>query len=71
METHICPKCTGTMDEGYVSWAGSSATGYVSKKQTGMLRSVTKISPARACTDCGYVEMYLDPKELRKKIPGA
>lgn len=68
METHACPKCNGTMDEGYMSWSGSGSSGYVSKKQTGMLRTVTRISLARACTNCGYVEMYLDPKELKQRI---
>jgi predicted nucleic-acid-binding Zn-ribbon protein len=66
METHACPKCNETMDEG--SLTSSDQPGYVSKKQTGMLRTVTKISVARACTNCGYVEMYLDPKELKQRI---
>lgn len=66
METHPCPKCNETMDEG--SLTASDQIGYVSKKQTGMLRTVTKISRARACLNCGYVEMYLDPKELKSRI---
>jgi len=56
------------MDEGNMSWSGSGASGYVSKKQTGMLRVVTKISQARACPNCGFVEMYLDPNELKQKL---
>ena len=66
METHLCPKCNEPMDEG--SLTSSDQPGYVSRKQTGMLRTVTKISQARACTNCGYVEMYLDPKELKQRI---
>lgn len=66
METHPCPKCNEPMDEGAISV--SNQIGYVSKKQTGMLRTVTKISRAYACPNCGYVEMYLDPKELRSRI---
>jgi predicted nucleic-acid-binding Zn-ribbon protein len=54
------------MDEGAVS--ASDRIGYVSKKQTGVLRTVTQIRQARACPNCGYVEMYLDPKELKKNI---
>lgn len=54
------------MDEGLLST--SDQPGYVSRKQTGMLRTVTKIQQARACLNCGYVEMYLDPKELRQRI---
>jgi len=68
METHPCPKCNEPMDEGYMSWSGSNQNGYVSKKQTGMLRVVTKITLAHACPNCGYVEMYLDPKELKQRI---
>jgi hypothetical protein len=54
------------MDEGAISSSGQ--IGYVSKKQTGMLRTVTQIRQARACPNCGYVEMYLDPKELKQRI---
>lgn len=56
------------MDEGMLSMSGSSYTGYLSNKQTGMLRTVTLIKQARACPNCGYVEMYLDPKELKSRI---
>jgi len=66
METHPCPKCNEPMDEGMLS--ASDPIGYVSKKQTGMLRSVTQIRQARACPNCGYVEMYLDQKELKSRI---
>jgi predicted nucleic-acid-binding Zn-ribbon protein len=56
------------MDEGRISWSGDSSSGYVSNKQTGMLRKVTNITLARACPNCGYVEMYLNPQELKQKI---
>ena len=68
MDTHPCPKCNEPMDEGTISV--SNQMGYVSKKQTGMLRTVTQIKQARACLSCGYVEMYLDPQELTKRITG-
>ncbi|MFZ5910225.1 MAG: hypothetical protein ACOYYU_09445 [Chloroflexota bacterium] len=68
METYACPKCDSTMDEGRISWSGDSGAGYVSNKQTGMLRKVTNITLARACPNCGYVEMYLNPQELKQKI---
>ncbi len=68
METHVCPKCDSIMDEGRISWSGDSDAGYVSNKQTGMLRRVTNITLARACPNCGYVEMYLNPQELQQKI---
>jgi len=68
MDTHPCPKCNEPMDEGTVSV--SDQMGYVSKKQTGMFRTVTPIRQARACPNCGYVEMYLDPKELKQRVGG-
>ena len=71
METIPCPRCNTPMDEGMMSWSGSGQSGYVSKKQTGMLRVVTKIQSARACPNCGYVEMYLDPQELKGRISAA
>ena len=66
MVAHICPKCSEPMDEGMLTT--NDQPGYVSKKQTGMLRTVTKINRAFACLNCGYVEMYLDPKELKQRI---
>jgi predicted nucleic-acid-binding Zn-ribbon protein len=66
MEEYRCPRCNETMDEGQVSFSGSTTAGYVSKKQTGMVRRAATIKQARACPHCGYVEMYLDPNELKK-----
>lgn len=67
MEDYRCPRCNELMDEGHISFSGSVA-GYVSKKQTGMLRKAAAIRQARACANCGYVELYLDPNELKKNI---
>ena len=68
MDTHPCPKCKHSMDEGRVSPTGSGLLGYVSNKQAGVLRTVTKINLGRACTNCGYVELYLDPEELKRRL---
>jgi predicted nucleic-acid-binding Zn-ribbon protein len=67
MEDFRCPRCNEQMDEGHISFSGSNA-GYVSKKQTGMLRKAAAIKRAHACPNCGYVELYLDPKELKQNI---
>ena len=67
MEDYRCPRCNELMDEGHVGF-GESTPGYVSNKQTGMFRRGATIRKARACPDCGYVEMYLDPNELKKNI---
>ena len=56
------------MDEGHVSPSGSGVLGYVSDKQSGMLRQVTPINRGRVCPNCGYAELYLDPEELKNKM---
>lgn len=68
MESRPCPKCNELMDESRLSLTGSDYVGYVSNKQTGMLRTVTTVQLARAYPNCGYMEMYLDPKELKSRI---
>lgn len=67
MEEYRCPRCNEQMDEGRISFGGSTA-GYVSGKQTGMIRRATPIQQARTCLNCGYVELYLNPKELKQNI---
>ena len=67
MEDYRYPRCNELMDEGHISFSGSPA-GYVSDKQTGMLRKAAAIRQARACPNCGYLELYLDPKQLKQNI---
>ena len=67
MEEYRCPRCHEPMDVGHITLSGSNA-GYVSNKQTGMLRKAAVIKQARGCPNCGYVELYLDPNELKKNI---
>ena len=67
MEEHNCPRCTEPMDEGRVSFSGSPP-GYVSNRQTVMVRRAATIKAARACPNCGYLELYIDPNELKKNI---
>jgi hypothetical protein len=54
------------MDEGVVSQ--SEGVRYVSNRQKGMLKSVTSAKKAQVCLACGYLELYLDVEELRRKI---
>ena len=68
MESHPCPKCNEPMDEGRMIYSGSDYAAYVSNKQKGMLRTAAKIVNAHACPNCGYVEMYLYPQELKQRI---
>ena len=66
MEEYRCPKCNGAMEEGRLS--AGDPIGFVSQKQTGMIRKPTTLKQARACLNCGFVELYLDPQELKKNI---
>lgn len=68
MTTANCPKCNGEMDEGRVS-SGEDLR-YLSNRQRGMIRSPTVIQKARACLNCGYIELYVDVAELKKKLTG-
>jgi hypothetical protein len=67
MEDYRCPRCNETMDEGTVRFTDSAAW-YISKKQRGIFKKAAIIREARACSNCGYVEMYLDPKQLKRNI---
>jgi predicted nucleic-acid-binding Zn-ribbon protein len=57
-----CPKCTHEMDEGRV------VLGYISNRQKGAVRRPTQNTVARACPNCGYMELYLDPEELKRQL---
>jgi len=62
-----CPKCGGQMDEGRVPWGMRNFTEYKSTSQKHFTTEVN-FERAKACLDCGYVELYLDPKILRSKL---
>lgn len=69
MEISRCLKCNEPMDEGHLlPTNGSPALSYVSQKQKGIFRVATKVDRAHACPNCGYVELYLDPKELKQRL---
>jgi hypothetical protein len=55
------------MDEGSMSFS-SSAAGFVSNRQSGIFKTNASISIAWACPNCGFVEMYVDPEQLRRNI---
>ena len=62
-----CPKCGGEMDEGRVPKGLKWFSGYKSASQKHFSFEVN-FERARACLQCGYVEFYLDPGRLRKKL---
>lgn len=61
-----CPKCGNEMDEGRIN--ASDGIQFASNRQTGMLKVMTSARWARACLTCGYIELFLDPRELRQRI---
>ncbi len=63
-----CPKCGGQFDLGRVS--SGNELNYVSDRQTGMVRRGTLVRRARACLNCGYIELFLDPRELAQRFGG-
>jgi hypothetical protein len=67
MAGESCPHCKGEMDDGHMSVGDT--LGYVSGQQQGLLKVTTRVRRARACLECGFIEMYLDPTELRSRLP--
>jgi len=61
-----CPKCGGAMDEGRIPAGLKNLFGYKSLDQR-HFTTECNVEKARACVDCGYLELYVDPAELRKK----
>ena len=63
-----CPKCGGEMIAGRVPSPQKWLLGFKSDEQK-RFSFESNIQRASACTACGYVELYLDPEELKAKQP--
>jgi len=66
MEKRKCLRCQHEMDEGDIFVSDPIAFAYVSaspKAERGM-----RIEKGRACTNCGYLELYLDVETLKKRL---
>ena len=64
-----CPKCGAALCEGII--LSSDGLFFMPHKQeTGRfgLRKTVRNAQARACTKCGYVELYLNPDELKAAL---
>jgi hypothetical protein len=63
-----CPKCGGPLDEGRLE----DSVLYVSDRARApsfwSLDPKVYVTRARACLACGYVELFLDPQQLRKYV---
>jgi predicted nucleic-acid-binding Zn-ribbon protein len=66
--TAKCPKCGGEMEEGRI--ANKFLFGFKSARQKHWSFEAN-VEKARACLDCGYIEMYVDPQEVKKKLADA
>ena len=61
-----CPKCGGQMDEGRIPSPLKFLLGYKSDDQKHFSFD-SNIQKAKACLDCGYLELFLNPEELKSK----
>jgi len=66
----LCPKCQGKMDEGSVV---SGFTPWPLRYRSlgpkrRFLALYTLVHKARACLNCGYLELYLDPEKLKRRV---
>jgi hypothetical protein len=66
MSDYQCPKCGGPMEPG----GASCSKGYFLFKaeSQGIRDRTTPIGKARACLQCGHVELFLDPGQLRQNL---
>ena len=62
-----CRKC-GALEMDRGSAHGSYRVAYLSNRQAGDVRTAMFADQARACASCGYLELYVDPQELRSVI---
>jgi hypothetical protein len=61
-----CPKCNGEMIPGRIPSPLKYLFGFKSEDQKHWSFE-TNIQKVSACTRCGYVELFLDAEELKKK----
>ncbi|MHC4069903.1 MAG: hypothetical protein ACYS18_05465 [Planctomycetota bacterium] len=62
-----CPKCRGQMDEGRIPVPLKFLLGYKSKEQK-HFSFESNIQKARVCLECGYLEFFLNPEEIKSKM---
>ena len=68
MSDDVCPKCSGPFDDG----GASCSKGYFIYKsdRQDARTATTPIGKARACLQCGYVELFLDSAKLQENLQG-
>jgi hypothetical protein len=66
MNDSQCPMCSGPMDLG----GASCSKGYFLYKSEsqGIRDKTTPISRATVCLQCGHLELYLDPGQLKQNL---
>jgi len=63
-----CAKCNAEMIDGRIPSPLKYLFGFKADDQK-HFSFETNIQKASACTACGYVELYLDPEDLKAKRP--
>ncbi len=65
-----CPKCKGQMIPGKLTRPEKYLVGFKAEKQ-GLMSPQSYVREATACAACGYLELYLDTKELARVVEKA
>ena len=63
-----CPKCGGPLDEGRLESSVFYVSDRAQRPSFWSLDPKVYVTKARACLMCGYVELFLDPEQLKKYV---
>ena len=67
MSISECLKCGQPLVQGLIT-AKDSAIGFATTEQGEHAMFRTRVQIGRACLNCGYLELFLDPKEFKDNI---
>ena len=70
MEKRKCVRCQHEMDDGEMFLSDAVAFGYMSAHPNAANQRGIRVKMAHACPNCGFLELYLDPEEVKKRITG-
>ncbi len=65
--SELCPKCSGEMDVGRMPIPHKYLFGYKSERQKHFAFE-DNVQKAKACLNCGYLELYIDPEEVKERL---
>jgi hypothetical protein len=70
MEKRKCVRCQHEMDEGDMFLSDPIAFAYISASPNAAGQRGLRVEKARACPNCGFLELYLDAEAVKKRITG-